>query len=109
MIASPRRPSQPGSGRVRGFFLRFMIMIRKLAIAILLVAGLALSGSVLAAHPGTITKAATAQTKAKSTTKHKAVIKHHARKHHVRHHAMKAHAMKAPAKKAAVKTSTASK
>ena len=92
-------------------------MIRKLAIAILLVAGVALSGSVLAAHPGTTTKAATAQTKAKNATEHKAVVKHHhVKKHHVRHHAMKAHAskakthaMKASAKKAAAKASTVSK
>ena len=69
-------------------------MIRKFAIVVLLVAGVALSGSVLAqAAPQPAPKAMTA-TKT-TTAKH-----HHVRKHHKHHHAKKHH--KAHAKKAAM-------
>jgi len=74
-------------------------MIRKFAIAVLLVLGVALSGSVLAqAAPQPAPKAMTA---AKTTTaKHHHAMKHHAMKHHaMKRHAMKRHAMKHHAKK----------
>jgi hypothetical protein len=78
MLKLSRRPSMPGSGRVRGSQTcsRHTTM-RKLAIALMLVAGVVLSGSVIAATapaPATGHHAVVAK---KSTTKHHQKKTHH--------------------------------